>query len=218
MGFFDALKKIAGAAAKEIGEAVTDAIENSDNSKTNNNTTANTPSNSTPADILASGNTPAKPSIERTAEFFGGETGDDMFEVKFMLSGDFIEFDSKCELCPSYQYEPCNSEDYIEYKKGYPCIFFGDPKVICNAVREYHNNGTVGRDFNKIENDTYLFAATVDYCGDNLRFYAFSGNTVNGECFAIALQYGKDLEGTALERKLIAALDEAAASYKENKV
>lgn len=212
MGFFDSLKKIF-----DTVEEISKTASASDNKAAAAPKTAPAakPANKTPGNILNSGDIPAKPSVQRKTSFFGGETGDDKFDVTFMLSGDFIEFNSHCELDPAFQYEPDNNEDYTEYKQHYSCIFFGEPDEIYDAVEEYREKGTVGRDFRKIENGTYLFAATVDYCGDNLRIYAFSGNTAKGEHSAVALQYCKDLEGTALEKKLIAALDEAAETYSE---
>ena len=136
-------------------------------------------------------------------------------EIYFYLSGDFLEFNSHCELDPSYIYEPDNPAKSTGYKEGVPIIWFGSTNEVYDAVESYLTNGTAGKNFEKLENEFFLFAATVDYARDNLRIYAFRDNTAYGLHFALALQYPKQLEGTELESKLLEILNEAATTYDE---
>ena len=158
--------------------------------------------------LLKTGDTPPKASVQRNFSITGKE-------VYFDLPGDFIEFNSHCELDPAYQYEPDSDSDFTGFKEDYPQIWFGPTKEIQSAVEEYFKKGKAGSDFVELKNDHFLFAATVDYYGDSLRFYAFNENSHGGLYSGIGLAYSRNYEGTSLERKLIAALDEAAATYDE---
>ncbi|MBQ8961907.1 MAG: hypothetical protein IJ071_11970 [Ruminococcus sp.] len=158
--------------------------------------------------LLKTGDTPPKETVQRNFSVISKE-------IYFDLSGDFIEFNSHCELDPAYQYEPDSDSDFTGFKEDYPQIWFGPTEEIRSAVEEYFKNGTAGIDFVELRNDHFLFAATVDYYGDRLRFYAFNENTHGGLYSGIGLVYSRNYEGTSLERKLIAALDEAAATYDE---
>lgn len=158
--------------------------------------------------LLKTGDTPPKGSVQRNFSVIGKE-------IYFDLPGDFIEFNSHCELDPAYQYEPDNDSDFTSCKEDYPQLWFGPTEEIHSAVEEYFKNGTAGRDFVELRNDYFLFAATVDYYGDRLRFYAFNENSHGGLYSGIGLVYSRNYEDTSLERKLIAALDEAAETYDE---
>ncbi len=228
MGFFDALKKIAGAAAKEIGEAAKEAAqsvsENKGGASTTQQNTAKTSSaqtKKTPSETISSGNRPAKASVERKTEFFGGETGDDMFDVRFMLSGDFIEFNSHCEVEPAFQYEPDSTIEgdlYTGYESNLPHIGIGPCNDIYRAVEEFEKTGKLpDGDYEKCDNEYFAFRCSFDNYGDKYYAYAFRSGTTR-EKEMLSLDYLPDIVGTPLEKKLKAALDEAAASYKENKV
>lgn len=205
MGFFDSLKK-----AFEIAEDLVKPSEQNVNASVK---AANTADNG----ILASGSTPAKPSVKRETTFFGGDEGDDEFSVSFMLSGDFVEFNSHCELDPAFLYEPNSSEDYTEYKEGVPKIFIGPINSVYDAAIRFEEDGApVGTDFESIGNGTFLFKAMFDYCGDAMYAYVFAAGTTQ-EHNVLALTYDRKFEGTVLEKKLKAALDEAASTYSEIK-
>lgn len=220
MGFLDTLKKFAGAAAKEIGEAVTDAIEASDSNKNNDNSnvSANKSSKVTPDEIIASGNEPAKASVERKTEFFGGETGDDMFDVKFMLSGDFVEFNSHCEVEPAFQYEPYSTVEgdlYTGYEGNLPHIGIGPDNNIYDAVEEFEKSGTLpSGDFEKCESKYFAFRGSFKSHGLKYYAYAFRSGTTR-EKEMLSVDYPTNVEGTSLEKKLKAALDEVASTYSE---
>ncbi len=203
--FFDSLKK--------IFDTVDDLTKSSEQNVSDPTKAANTANDN----ILATENVPAKPSVKRETIFFGGEEGDDEFSVSFMLSGDFIEFNSHCELDPAFQYEPDNNEDYTEYKENLPQIFIGPVNSVYDAAEQFEANGApVGDNFESIGNGTFLFKSTFDYHGDAMYAYAFASGTTQ-KYNALALTYNRKFIGTPLERKLKAALDEAAATYSEIK-
>ena len=136
-------------------------------------------------------------------------------EIYFDLSGDFLPFNSHCELDPSYQYEPDNPNDGTRFKEGLPIIWFGSTNEVYDAVETYLKNGSAGRDFIELQNEFFLFTATVNYYGDNLRIFAFRDQTAFGLHFALGLQYPKEIEGTPLETKLFDIFNEAAETYDE---
>lgn len=209
MGFFDAIKKVIGDA--EQLKAQLNAVQTEVEPKGSHLAAASQPKNITAPELLKTGDIPAKPSV--LLKIYGYRDDED---VTFMLSEDFIEFNSHCELSPSYQYEPDNNEDYTESLEDHPKIFFGAPDVVYDAIESYHNTGTAGKDFAKIENGTFLFKARTEYFGDVLWMYAFSEQSAM-EGNAICLEYHPDIVGTPLEQKLIAALDEVAMTYTETK-
>lgn len=222
MGFFDSLKKIVNAAETVSKQLNTSTVSSSSNRTSTASSDANV--KKTLQSVLDSGSIPAKPSVKRETATFGGEDANDEFNVSFMLSGDFIEFDSHCELDPSFQYEPESNEDFTDYDERLPSIVIGPDvapgSLVYDAAEKYLKEGAVcGRDFEKIDNGTFLFRTKFDYprLGMLLYAYVFSDKTVWGHQM-LGLQYNKDIEGTPLEKKLMAALDEAASTYTETKI
>lgn len=220
MGFFDSLKKIFNT-AEEISKSV-EKVQSSNNSNPTTTSAAKpvaskSAANATPADILNSGNIPAKPSNEIKEEFFGGETGDDMFNVSFMLSGDFIEFNSHCEIMPAYQYEPFSNKEYTGYEKNLPQIGIGPDDNIYDAVEEFEESGRLPNgDYQKCDSDYFAFKCTFEAYGLKYYAYAFKSGTAR-EKEMLSLNYSPDICGTELENKLKTALDEAASTYTETK-
>lgn len=210
MGFLDSLKKFFNSDEKNTEQSAA-AVQSAENVSP---TTASEPENKTPSEILASGNTPAKPSALREHTTFGGENCDE-YKMTFMLSGDFIEFNSHCELDPSFQYEPDSDIEFTGYKDNHPQLFFGPCDEIYEAVDEYLEGGTPScREFRKIDNGTFLFSGKFDYYGTILYAYAFACDSA-WDHQLVGVNYNPDVEGTPLEKKLMAALDEAAKTYKE---
>ena len=226
MGFLDALKKFAGAVAKEAGEIAKEAGQAvSENKSGASATQQNTAKDSsaqtkkTPSGIISSGNNPAKPSVERKTEFFGGETGDDMFDVRFMLSGDFVEFNSHCEVEPAYQYEPdstaMENDLYTGYESNLPHIGIGPCDEIYDAVEEFEETGELpDGDFEKCDSEYFAFRCSFDNYGDKYYAYAFRSGTTR-EKEMLSVDYLPDVVGTSLEKKLKAILDEVASTYSE---
>ncbi|MBQ8515531.1 MAG: hypothetical protein IJ496_09050 [Ruminococcus sp.] len=206
MGFFDSLKKI----FDTVGSTESRTVEKAPS-------TPMRPQNKTPDDIIKSASIPAKPSIRRETTFFGGAEGNDEFAVTFMLSGDFVEFNSHCEIDPSFQYEPFSTDDFTGYNDDLASIGFGPYDPVYCAVEKYVKDGTAsGREFMKSESRYFLFRAKFDYGNRILCAYAFAPGT-SMEYQMLGLNYNPDVEGTPLEKKLIAALDEAAMTYTETK-
>ena len=97
MGLFDSIKKFINAA-----EDISKAVEKNQNKKPSEivSTTTVKPAppkantKTSPADILSSGNIPAKASTQRKEEFFGGETA---HKAEKILMNDWV-------ICPLYYY------------------------------------------------------------------------------------------------------------------
>lgn len=222
MGFFDSLKKIVNAAetvSKQFSSSASSAVPKKTEPAVYNVTTVKTPQS-----VLNSGNINAKPSVKRETLAFGCTDANDEFKVSFMLSGDFIEFNSNCELDPSFQYEPDCDKEYTEYNEKLPMIAIGPDispnEQVYNAAEKYlKERAPSGTDFKEINNGTFLFRTKFYYPTLNAFLYAyiFSDETVWGHQM-IGLQYNKDIVGTPLEKKLMAAVDEAASTYTEIKV
>lgn len=152
-------------------------------------------------EIIATGNIPAKKAVLFEDEFSRDK------KYSFSLSGDFIEFNSHCEFMPSFQYEPYNNESYTEYIENYPKIFICPERSVYNA--------SVVEQYEKLDNKYFEFRTNLIYYGEILYFYGFhKGTAREGEIFGVT--YSQDIEGTPLEKKLTAILDEAVASYTED--
>ena len=203
MGFLDILKKITDTALNSKPTEAKSA------SKPQNTAKKPAPTLKTPQEIVESGNTPPKSPFLHKDEF-----GDK--EYSFMISGDFVEFNSHCEVMPSFQYEPFNDDDYTEYNELLPIIGIGPNDDIYCAVEEYEENGTLP-DENYEECDSEYFAFRCSFKAYNRKYYAygFRSNTAR-ELEMLSVDYLPDIEGTPLENKLKAALDEIALSYSEN--
>ncbi len=162
-------------------------------------------------DIAASGNIPPKPCFTVSDEY-----GDK--EYSFELSGDFIEFNSHCEFDPSYQYEPFSNEEYTDYDGNLPIISIGPDDTIYSAAESYEKDGSVsdlGIKTAKCGNPCFLFSTSFK-SHDLINYaYAFAGGTAR-EYEMLCVQYSPAICGTALEKKLIAAVDHAADTYKES--
>ena len=159
---------------------------------------------------------PPKPSRECINDF--GVDG------KFMLCGDFVESKSHAgEVEILYVYAPDCDDKYIGYsgKEPYFMISSGIDEVYCN-VTDFLESGTVDGvlNFEKRNVGSSLFYAEMDYYGDRLAMYAFARDDAYGddgdkEPFGLCVVYGSDLVGTELEKRFLAALKEAAETYRE---
>lgn len=162
-------------------------------------------------DIAASGSIPPKPCFTVSDEY-----GDKKYS--FELSGDFIEFNSHCEFDPSYQYEPFSNEEYTDYDGNLPVVSIGPDDTIYSAAESYEKSGSVsgmGITVTKCSNPCFLFSTTFK-SHDLINYaYAFAGGTAR-EYEMLCVQYSPAICGTALEKKLIAAVDHAADTYKES--
>lgn len=156
--------------------------------------------------LIESGDIPAKKAVLFKDEFFCDKN------YSFSLSGDFIEFNSHCEMMPSFQYEPYNDESYTAYVESYPKILIGPERDVYNAIE---NNAPVVEQYEKLDNKYFAFKAVLFYYGEILYCYGFRDGTAR-EYEIFGLTYSQDIEGTPLEEKLTAILDEAVESYTED--
>lgn len=205
MGLLDILKKIVNSTPKETAKPVSE-------SDIQQNTAQNSaPTLKTPQDIIESGNTPPK-----SAFLYKDEYGDK--EYSFMISGDFIEFNSHCEVMPSFQYEPFNDDDYTGYNELLPVIGIGPNDDIYYAVEEYEDNGRLpDESYEKCDSKYFTFRCSFKAYNRKYYAYGFRSNTAR-ELEMLSIEYLPDIEGTPLEKKLKAALDEIALSYSENTI
>lgn len=205
MGLLDILKKLADIAS----DSKSDEAKTTANPQNKDVDTA--PAHNTPQDIINSGNTPAKPSV-----LFKDEFGDK--EFTFMISGDFIEFNSHCEVVPSFQYEPFNDDDYTSYNEMLPQIGIGPNDDIYDAVEEFEENGSLPNEsYEKCDNKFFAFRCTFNNYGRRFYAYGFRKNTAR-ELEMLSIEYNPDIVGTPLEKKLMAALDEIASTYSETNI
>lgn len=172
----------------------------------------------TPQHILMSGNIPAKPSVPVEKITVGGAKCKE-YRMSYMLSQDFVEYDSRSKLVPAYQYEPdyrfTGGNAFTESKEGYPKLAFGPVAEVYMGVEKFLKHRTkFGKAFRVSDNRNFLFSTKIDFNGGILYLYAFSEKTIWSHEM-IGVLYHPDVQGTTLERKLMAALDEVVRTYQE---
>ena len=170
----------------------------------------------TPRDILESGTIPPKPSILRK-DFFcdSGDSGEETeIACQFLLSGDFVEFNSHAEPESCHQYEPFSEETFTVCDPKLPYFMLSDEDAVWEAVTAFKETGTVGTDCRPVKAGKMLFRAKIPYFDQVMTLYGFD-RTNSWENFGMCMVYSRDVEGTPLEDKLLAALDEAAVTYQE---
>ncbi|WP_124098038.1 hypothetical protein [Ruminococcus sp. Marseille-P6503] len=236
MGLFD---KILKSAAKAIDDAVDkngntgtvpslskmmdNALGMKDKAVGGSSAPAENKSARTPERILESGTAAAKPSRLVNEIFYDGD--DTVIELKytFMLSGDFLPFRSGAgEVDYSALYLPYSSEEHgdNEYDSSLPCFcIVSAPENEIYDMIESCRNGSVPDQafmFLKVSDlgEKIYFKAKVKLRGNILYFYALDRG-MSWENNYIGVSYKPDVMGTPLEKKLMAAVDEAAATYKE---
>lgn len=176
-----------------------------------------------PEELLTSGNNPPKPSRAQSDSFLDTDEngGDVEYEYSFMLSGDFLQFESHAmEVDYSAVYEPYSDGEYGDYEVCKPVfmIMNAAEENIYNMIERYKREGTPlnAYSFERVKNlgEKVYFKAAVEHHGEILYFYALDRGTIWENCY-IGVTYGKNAVGTALERKLKACVDEAAETYRE---
>lgn len=173
--------------------------------------------NLTPKEILASSSLPAKPSLLREDFFYDGEDCADRYKIQFMLSGDFIAFNSHAEPEACHQYEPFSDAEFTGYDNQLPYFMLSNEDAVYEAVAAFKRNGTVGIGCQPVRNGKMLFRTKIPYYDRIMVLYGFDRG-ISWENFGMCMVYRCDVEKTPLEQKLLAALDEAAATYTEIKI
>ncbi len=191
----------------------------------------------TPADILASGEHPAKPSaayesFEGGSYFAEDETGASInVGISFMHSGDFIsvgdcgagELDDVLLYAPQYD----DSEKLYSDGDSVSRLLDNAPRIeivsapeddIYEATEAYKATKTPFAEammFLPVDKGLFLYKAKYrNKHGEIVYFYAFDRKNTWDNCY-IGAKYSPDIMGTALENKLIAAVDEIVSTYKE---
>lgn len=165
----------------------------------------------TPDEILKSASVPARASVRRKEIFYDAENHE--YSVEFMLSGDFIAFNSHAEPEMCHQYEPFSDDDFTEYDSRLPYLMLaGEEDCILEIPEEAKIPVHIGK---------AVYQAKIAYYDEQIMtFYAFEENTVISQIglAGMAMVYNKDTENTPLETKLLSALEEAVRTYKEIKI
>lgn len=178
----------------------------------------------TPARILESGTTAAKPSRQVNETFYDGEDAEVEVEYSFKLSGDFLPLESGAADDVDYiaEYLPYSNEEYgdKEYSSDIPyfCITCAAEYKISNMIAECKNGGTPedALMFLRVSDlgEKFYFKAKIQL-GENIIYFYALDKGINWDNNYIGVWYNPDVLGTPLEKKLMAAVDEAAATYKE---
>lgn len=170
--------------------------------------------------------TPMKPSREIKGTIYdtAPDGSDAEIPYSFRLSGDFIESESHAAECSSlYGYAPEWTEDFIGddelVNSGKPYFFIsdGDDKVY-KAVASFKKTGSIpGAVYlERVNGSQMLFKAKIAYFDSIMYFYGCDRG-YSWENSGLCVVYKQKYAGTAVEANLIAALDEAAMSYIENR-
>ena len=163
---------------------------------------------------------PAKPSRNVTFTFCDSDdnNADIDIESSFMLSGDFVESRSgAAEIDYCAVYAPESNADYEEGDSSQPVFIIANVaeseihSIICN-----YKKGIADSSITKVNlpYDRIYFKAKLSHRGIITYFYALDRGHMWENSY-IGVNYSPSLAGTALEAKLMAAVDEAAATYKE---
>ena len=157
--------------------------------------------------LLESASIPPKPDIKPEYSI------DDKY-YSFSLSGDFVDYDSHCEIDPSFQYEPYSTELSTEYDGKLPIIAIGPNNDIFSAAISYEGGGRLPSGAKLCEKPSFLFSMKFSEHNKTIYAYAFAGGTARAHEM-LYLEYDPAIEGTALEKKLCSILDRAAETYME---
>lgn len=202
----ESLDNGAGGIANELAERAADALEGD---------RAEPPAEASA--LLATGELPAKPSELRKDMFYDGGDGDIGIEYTFQLSGDFIFGDCGAAEVDYYaEYHPTGEN----YGGEIPCfcVVNAAEKPIHEMIERYKHGGT--------PKDVYLFERVSDigkkvyfrvsapFYQNVYYFYAIDRGLTWKNCY-IGVTYGEYARGTALEKKLMNAVDEAVRTYSE---
>lgn len=191
MGFFSNLSK----AAKNIG------------------TTKSNKGNTEETIILA----PSSHTAED--EIYGDETesGDYIvYQISFQVNDSFRETQSHAgEVEMLHTYAP--GSEYGE-EGSCPYLAMQVDDSVYMAVEEFKEKGTVtgALELTPLSGKFY-FKAKIDYYGDIMYFYGLDRCNGSWENSGLCMVYPKAYAGTENEARLMQVLDEAAASYREEK-
>lgn len=183
------------------------------------------PTYTTPQEVLDTASIPAKPSRKIEFEVFDGENAEIRVKVTFNLSGDFLETAGDVHYLASYL--PTIDDDYDADYSDSNTPLFGvldvDDEIIYNMAEKFDKGG--------VPENAMMFLR-VDDMGPRIQFKAKVKNRFgkieyfyncqfhdefNPQSY-ISVCYNADVVGTPLEKKLMAAVDEAARTFRREVV
>lgn len=215
---------INGTSSSTASSKPSTATSNTSSSK-RSNCAYTRPTYTTPQEVLDTASIPAKPSREITYEIFDGKDAEIRVKVSFDLSGDFIE--TECEFDYGAMYLPNCDDDfddnYSDSNTPYFEMVSAPDDEIYYMIDKCRNGGTP---------DNAMMFLRVDDMGSRIQFKAKVKNRFgkieyfyncqfhdefNPQSY-IGVCYNADVVGTPLEKKLMAAVDEAARTFRREVV
>lgn len=224
------LKDLFNQAMDKKSEAINSSSSSTTSSKPSTSSTSSSkrsncaytrPTYTTPQEVLDTASIPAKPSRKIEFEVFDGENAEIRVKITFDLSGDFLETAGDVHYLASYL--PTIDDDYDEEYSDSNTPLFGvldvDDEIIYNMAEKFDKGGVPEnammflpihdmdprvRFKAKIENrgmvNYFYYCRLYDYIPDFKT------------CFSVS--YPKNVVGTPLEKKLMAAVDETVRTMK----
>lgn len=229
------LKDLFNQAMDKKNEAINGSSSTTTSSKPSTATTSSSskgsncaytrPKYTTPQEVLDTASIPAKPSRKIEFEVFDGENAEIRVKVTFNLSGDFLETAGDVHYLASYL--PTIDDDYDSDYSDSNTPLFGvldvDDEIIYNMAEKFDKGG--------VPENAMMFLR-VDDMGSRIQFKAKVKNRFgkieyfyncqfhdefNPQSY-IGVCYNADVVGTPLEKKLMAAVDEAARTFRREVV
>lgn len=155
------------------------------------------------------------PTSHVAEETFYGD-GDSEFRTTFRVNDAFKPAKSHAgEVDMLHTYAP-----FCEYGEegAYPCLAILSDDLVYTAVEEFKETGRIKGALACLPlSGTFFFKAKIPYHGDLMYLYGMDccGGYIENQ--GLCLVYPKALAGTEAEGRLMAVLDEAAASYREER-
>lgn len=223
------LKDLFNQAMDKKDEAINGSSSTSTASSTSSSKRSNCaytrPTYHTSPEVLATGNVPAKPSREIEFEIYDGEDAEIRVKITFDLSGDFLETCGDVHYLASYL--PTIDDDYDSDYSDSNTPLFGvydaDEEIIYNMAEKFDNGG--------VPDDAMMFLPIHDM-DPRVRFKAKIENRGVVKYFyycrlydyipdfktCFSVSYPKNVVGTPLEKKLMAAVDDTVRTMQREVV
>lgn len=140
---------------------------------------------------------------------------DDKFLISFDVDASFrqakshaAEVNMLCTYSPESEYGSEGDDTYI--------ALINDDRVY-DAGEEYKEKGSVSGTSDLVPlTGRFHFRAKMEYYKDIMYFYSFDGCGGDWENTGLCVVYPREYSGTVSEKRLMKALDDAAASYRED--
>lgn len=227
MSFFDSILKSAAkaldstASQKCVSAGMSELLDKAEEMK-NRALSGQTPQNAAPK-ASAPVKAPKPVRLVNDTYYDDDENGEQIeVEYSFMLSGDFLPFDSGAgEIDYSAVYEPdIDDEEYGEYAPEKPAFIIAnaaDDKIY--DMIDNFKNGEAPSGLYLFEpvsdkGSKVYFRAKTDHFGKVLYFYGMDRGMLWENTY-IGVEYPKNIMNTPLEARLISEVDSAVSSYRE---